>query len=292
MKGVKYILCPPGSSYAAGTTSLRQAVGKPIDLNGCTIFLCTEGTATVTLNLKRRKLRKGDFSMVSYDMSLILLHSSENFSAQFVSLPPKMTDDVFYKMSSASFWENMDTYPVIHLVQEQYKQVYHWFEQMEWIMGTVNDGYKEQMLHNNLYNLCMAIDSEMQRMGIGDSNMGKKNRSWELLNRFFILLNRHYAKCRDVDFYAKKLCITPDYLYKLCYRAVKTSPKDIIDNQVLMAIKTYLLNTSLSVKHIAAELNFEDPSYLCRFFRRMTNLSPIEFRNQTKFIEPDKLIKS
>lgn len=57
------------------------------------------------------------------------------------------------------------------------------------------------------------------------------------------------------------------------------SPKEVIDQQIIVEIKTYLLNTDLSVKNIASELNFEDPSYMCRFFRRMTGVSPISYRN-------------
>lgn len=47
-----------------------------------------------------------------------------------------------------------------------------------------------------------------------------------------------------------------------------------------MAIKTYLSSTDLSVKNIANELNYEDASYLCRFFRRMTGMSPLEYRER------------
>ena len=67
-----------------------------------------------------------------------------------------------------------------------------------------------------------------------------------------------------------KLNVTPDYLYKLIYRSDNVTPKEMIDRQTIITIKTYLQNTDLSVKNIASELNFDDPSYMCRFFRRMT----------------------
>lgn len=44
------------------------------------------------------------------------------------------------------------------------------------------------------------------------------------------------------------------------------SPKELIDRQTVTEIKTYLVNTDMSVKHIASELNFEDVSYMCRYF--------------------------
>ncbi len=52
----------------------------------------------------------------------------------------------------------------------------------------------------------------------------------------------------------------------------------MINWQIVVRIKTLLQSTDLSVKSIAEELNFEDPAYLCRFFRRETGMSPQEFR--------------
>lgn len=46
-------------------------------------------------------------------------------------------------------------------------------------------------------------------------------------------------------------------------------------------IKTYLVNTDLSIKSIATELNFEDASYMCRYFRRITKMSPIDYRKKS-----------
>lgn len=60
---------------------------------------------------------------------------------------------------------------------------------------------------------------------------------------------------------------------------MEQSPKEIIEQMIIVEIKTYLSNTNLSIKNIAAEMNFEDPSYMCRFFRRHTGSSPTEYRN-------------
>ena len=98
----------------------------------------------------------------------------------------------------------------------------------------------------------------------------KKDRSWIILRKFAVLLSEYCHISRDVKFYADKLCITPDYLYKLTKKAMEMSPKEIIDQQIIIEIKTYLTNTDLSVKNIAAELHFDDSSYMCRFFHRLT----------------------
>ena len=59
-------------------------------------------------------------------------------------------------------------------------------------------------------------------------------------------------------FYADRLSITPDYLYKLVHRIEKISPKEIIDRYIVVSIKMLLQSTDLSIKNISAELHFDN----------------------------------
>ena len=94
------------------------------------------------------------------------------------------------------------------------------------------------------------------------------------------LLVKHCHETREAAFYAQQLCITTDYLYKTGNKVQHQMLKEIVDNFTVNEIKQYLSDTDLSVKDIAREFNFENPSYLARFLRRMTGLSPLEFRNK------------
>ena len=50
---------------------------------------------------------------------------------------------------------------------------------------------------------------------------------------------------------------------------MRLSPKKLIDKQTATEIKTFLINTDMTVKSIASELHFDDVSYMCRYFRRL-----------------------
>ena len=55
-------------------------------------------------------------------------------------------------------------------------------------------------------------------------------------------------------------------------------PKELIDKQTVTEIKSFLINTDMTVKSIASELHFDDVSYMCRYFRRLTWVSPTDYR--------------
>ena len=83
-------------------------------------------------------------------------------------------------------------------------------------------------------------------------------------------------------FYADKLHVTPNYLNIIVRRMNAISAKEQINKQIELVIRTLLDTTDLSVKQIAERLHYEDPSYLCRIFRKQTGMTPMQYRNKLK----------
>lgn len=61
---------------------------------------------------------------------------------------------------------------------------------------------------------------------------------------------------------------------------MEKTPKQLIDEQLIAEAKVLLNEPCLSVTEIAELLNFADQSYLSRFFKKNTGMSPKEFRLQ------------
>ncbi|MBR1947583.1 MAG: AraC family transcriptional regulator, partial [Bacteroidaceae bacterium] len=53
---------------------------------------------------------------------------------------------------------------------------------------------------------------------------------------------------------------------------------DIIDQAVSSRLKSELAYTDKSIQELADEYNFPSQSYFSRYYKRMTGLSPTEFR--------------
>lgn len=100
----------------------------------------------------------------------------------------------------------------------------------------------------------------------------------DTFNDFRLLAEKEFVQHHAPAYYAEKLNITEGQLQKLCLKCTGHSTADYLKRRMLLEAKRLLFNSSRSIKEIAYELGFEDPSYFNRFFRKNTNHTPKEFR--------------
>ena len=282
MQAIKYSLRPDHRLFSIGTTDLRQSHGSLIDTNGCMALFVTSGFAVATVNFKKRPLHSGDFILLFYDGTFSIEQSSALFSVRYASFAYPVIEEAICKPLSDLFWEVLYENPVFHTSGRQKDLLDAWWRQLDWMEHMEDKASQQEMLKNSFRNLLIAVDTEVMRHQPDKTQGNEQSHAWMLITRFFKLVSLHCRETREVAFYANRLSITTTYLYKLCRKHLQMSPKEILDRQTVTEIKTYLVNTDAPVKGIADALHFEDASYMCRYFRRMTGLSPMDYRRNFK----------
>lgn len=103
-------------------------------------------------------------------------------------------------------------------------------------------------------------------------------RNNKLFNDFCDLLAKHYRESHEVNFYAGKLNLTPKYFSKVIYRTVGITAVQWIEQYVTSKAK-HLLATrkDMSIQQVAYHLGFNEQSSFCRFFKRITNMTPSQY---------------
>lgn len=82
----------------------------------------------------------------------------------------------------------------------------------------------------------------------------------------------------EVTFYADLLNITPKYLSEICKQKTGYKAKEIISGILMRSLKADLISSGKSMKELAAEYGFADQSSFGKFFRKITGLSPLHYR--------------
>lgn len=92
------------------------------------------------------------------------------------------------------------------------------------------------------------------------------------------MLEEHCFESRKVEHYAKKLNVSPKTLNSIVNHVVHISAKTFIDERTTMQIKRLLIATDQSIKEIAYQSGFSDPSNFFKYFKNITGTSPEAFR--------------
>ena len=103
-------------------------------------------------------------------------------------------------------------------------------------------------------------------------------RQEEVLDRFIDLVNKYALHERSVSFYADHLFLTGRYLNTLIRQASGRTVMDWVNEAVVPEAKILLRHSDKLVYQIADELNFPNSSFFCKFFRRVTGMTPYEYR--------------
>jgi AraC-like DNA-binding protein len=108
------------------------------------------------------------------------------------------------------------------------------------------------------------------------------NESDELFDQFKTILNQNFIKEATLSFYADSLNISHQKLNKLCKSKVNKNARTLIQERILLEAKRLLFHAPLSIKEIAFDLGFEDPSYFNRLFKQKVGETPRSFRSSIR----------
>lgn len=120
----------------------------------------------------------------------------------------------------------------------------------------------------------------IQCLAISDSIVSANDNDYGIYPNFKKLLNKNYRKQHQVNFYANELNITTAMLNKNIRRCTFKTPKQLIDQHLLLEAKRLLFWSKMSVKEVAYELGFETDSYFNHFFKKHTGKTPKEFQRK------------
>lgn len=102
-----------------------------------------------------------------------------------------------------------------------------------------------------------------------------------ILQRFRQLVELHFRERRPMAFYAKALGLSHDRLHAICTRTLERTPKALIQQRIMQEANLRLERSASSIQEIAAQLGFPDQTYFSHAYKRVTGISPHDYRRRT-----------
>lgn len=179
-----------------------------------------------------------------------------------------------------SFFQSGKTSSKLQLPDELYMRILQILHNIK----TEIDSYRQNdvyVLRALLYEVLMLLDREYKKVNMEEETTPKEVGNIHI-DKFMKLVESHLKEQHSVQYYADKLCITPNYLNEIITSTKGISAKQYIRNKVMDEAQRLLTYTDFPISDIAFELHFSTVSYFIRSFRQYTGTTPLLYRRTHK----------
>jgi len=130
-----------------------------------------------------------------------------------------------------------------------------------------------------LFSALTLLHRRLKTVGEVDNLSPSQSR---LLSRFITLLQEHFERTRDANWYSDQLATTYKTLNHICKLATGLTAKQLIDNYTVLELKRLLLVTNRNSQTLAFDHGFDDASNFVKYFKKHTGITPSQFQKQYK----------
>jgi AraC family transcriptional regulator, transcriptional activator of pobA len=117
-------------------------------------------------------------------------------------------------------------------------------------------------------------------LNVAETGNLKKNRPQQIKQQFLALLYQHYSEWKKPSEYAEKLAISTAHLNDTLKQLTGRSTMSIIQEHCVREAERLLHFTDLSIKEIAYNLGYPNPSHFIAIFNAQKGVTPLQYRVQ------------
>lgn len=141
-------------------------------------------------------------------------------------------------------------------------------------MCVVELGIRDRMQGEMLRILLKRLIISLTRLAKSQTDVEREpDEKIDLVRMFNLLLEVHFRKQHEVNFYAAALNRSPKTLTNVFARFKYPSPSTLIHRRIIQEAKRYLFYTDKTAKEIAYLLGFASPAHFSRYFKQHTGKS-------------------
>jgi AraC-like DNA-binding protein len=254
---------------------------SPCRTNACFVCVCLRGYADIEIDTRSYHFAQNCIIEVFPGQILACNVKSEDFTIAYFTFSNQIMDDVLYRLPAEFIGLLKETVMYQLPEAERNEIITDSFISINKVFTDLSNICRREMILNLLHNFYLNLYSKVVLNKKINAHKLQRKRKKELQDKFFCLIKEHIGM-REISFFAEKLCITPKYLSIVTKETTGSSAKDLIDKFAITELKLQLKSTSTPLKEIAAQLNYSCETYLCKYFKKHTGITPSHYRNSSR----------
>lgn len=165
-------------------------------------------------------------------------------------------------------------HPVMHMEPEEMKTFKSYFRVIKQKLADKKNHFHKDLIRALLLAMLYDLGNMIYRV----QRDGPHSKAEITFERFIRLVEDNFRTERRVSWYSEQLDITAKYLCETVKNVSHQTPSEWIDKYVLMEMRVLLRNTKMSIGEVAEELQYPDQSFLGKFFKKHTGMTPKDYR--------------
>lgn len=266
----------------ASAIRAEKFVGKnPFKTDMSMAIIYDRGEVVCKINMKLYHIKSPAVIIIMHGQTIESISYSEDLKCRAIVMSPSFTDKLFSNSTGVqahSLYKSILNNPIINFENDTnvFSQYYNL------LLNIAKSPHSEFKIQSAQHlTLAMFYGYSHMKHNLSTETKGT-NRQEEIYAAFIDTLGENYKVSRNIFFYADKLCISPKHLSKVVKEVSEKTALAIIEDFVLTECKALLLSTTMTIQEISNELNFPSQSVFGKYFKRLTGLSPREYRNGQK----------
>ena len=245
----------------------------PFVINDHRLGIITHGEGHINFNLMDRHLSAGTLIYLGPGTIINPIHFSDDFELMGIGLFSDFPMPFAVGNLPTAFNGQVRDFQLPVSVEDQQtarnilETLWHLVHQKDYHRPTVSSLVAALMHH---YDRLFHLQA--------DTLAATRSREQTIFDRFIQLVNQHCREQHQISYYADRMCLTERYLGTVIRQTSGTTAKDWIDRALITQAKVLLRHSDKSVLQISEDLNFPNPAFFSKYFKRLTCMTPLEYR--------------
>jgi AraC-like DNA-binding protein len=250
-------------------------ISHPFIIEEMRVMICKKGRSRPVVNLLPMELHENELVFIDKHSTVMIDEYSQDIEAEGVT----MTDELFRLAMGTTIPPSLDGHLRMFKLSLTDDEMAYICRLVDLLYDTIRrDDCSSRVFLGLAATFWWYVDQLYRSHK--QANHLKSDREQEVFARFISLVNEHARQQHNLAYYADRLCLSPRYMGSMVKQVSGRSAKEWIDEALVTAIKVDLRHTTKPLKQIADEMAFPNTSFFSKFFKRMTNLTPLEYRKR------------
>ena len=240
------------------------------------IVLIHNGIGTMSVNEQTQEYTTGLLAFTSPG-KIVSWERKEKTEGYMLFFKPEFLAFSAFKSVTQEFPFFKPNANSLFLIGEEVKNYLYLFNNLE--LEYKNKGsFSIEIIRNYLQLLLSLFKRLYNQLEI--SPLRNNSRKKQITDAFELSVRKNLPQRKLLSQYADDLLISEKHLIAIIKETTGKTPAEYIQEIFLLESKTLLTHTPYSIAEIAYRLNFEDPSYFSKVFKKHFGITPLSYKSQ------------